>query len=500
MSERTEETKQSYPRHVFQDCFTFHIPLHVTADLAPAIRHTRQKRLKLLHPPDVTSHSTNKLPEDSKNDTKEQEGEDLTSPEEETAEGNREEPKKSNKQRGNVPQRHEYSSILDYLEAKYVQGVQLDDDEEEDDEEGLGSIYSETSFLDDTDLKRNVAEQVLANTTTTKLELQDDDEFFVNVGNLEVEETEWTQEHYDPLQDVDANSNKKKKVNKKRKPAEEVSSSPKSKPKKPKTTAENNKKITDNSTSDLRLLQNQASNAEEKMEELYQKVLEHLNNASEQELPRKKTKERVSLVCPADKQPGDTILFSNPHVPGQRLKVKIPKNTAPGGTFKVTVPVAEPPSDDDTDHNKLGRVFYDILDEYARAFDDWCDAEGEYRKAAGDDKDYSTVMEKRKRFDKMVTEVPQDLKTPLDKAYLQKITRRARQNRAKREKLAAKDENEDDETVKSSKSKATEKKKTKVKKEPVVDETVDDSDHPKVLVPELATEFPTCKFNPADFA
>ena len=35
--------------------------------------------------------------------------------------------------------------------------------------------------------------------------------------------------------------------------------------------------------------------------------------------------------------------------------------------------------DDDTDYNKLDRAFYDALDDYARAFDDWCDAEGDYR-------------------------------------------------------------------------------------------------------------------------
>ena len=44
----------------------------------------------------------------------------------------------------------------------------------------------------------------MGQTTTTKLELMQDhdDDFFVNVGNFEVEETELTHSNYDPLQDA----------------------------------------------------------------------------------------------------------------------------------------------------------------------------------------------------------------------------------------------------------------------------------------------------------
>ena len=81
----------------------------------------------------------------------------------------------------------------------------------DDKSEGHGSLFSGGSFLDDRDLQRDVAEQVMANTTMTKLELEEDDtDFFVNVGNLEVEDNEYG-DHYDPLQDKDNQTSKKRK-------------------------------------------------------------------------------------------------------------------------------------------------------------------------------------------------------------------------------------------------------------------------------------------------
>jgi hypothetical protein len=55
--------------------------------------------------------------------------------------------------------------------------------------------------LDDTQLKSELAEQVLSQKTQAKVgvETDDDDEFFVNVGNLEVEEHDLMD--YDPLEE-----------------------------------------------------------------------------------------------------------------------------------------------------------------------------------------------------------------------------------------------------------------------------------------------------------
>jgi hypothetical protein len=262
------------------------------------------------------------------------------------------------------------------------------------------------------------------------------------------------------------------------------------------------------------------------MEKYYKQLLAMIKTASNEELPRKKTKERVAITCPPDKKPGDQIMFANPHVPGQRLKVKIPKNATPGSTFKVTVPVADLAADDETDYNKFSREFYDTLDDYARAYDNWCDAEQDYRKASGD-KEFAGHLEKRKKFDVLISEFPKDLKTIVDKPYIQKILRRARQNKHKRERTMAKqaarvngesdsdedsDEEEEKEEVKpKAKAVAVEKKASPVKKQKaVVSMSSLSKAQPKaaataapstvtIVIPQLSKVFSTKVFSADDF-
>jgi hypothetical protein len=171
--------------------------------------------------------------------------------------------------------------------------------------------------------------------------------------------------------------------------------------------------------------------------------MDMINSFTDVQLPRraKPKKVRVQLTCPANKAPGDFVTFANPHNPNQKLRVKIPPNTEPGKAFKVSVP--KPPDEDEDDldpkkdYNKLTREFYELLDDYARSFDDWCDAEGEYQEALG--KKYFPVhFTKREKWDKFSTAVPKDLKTPLNKPYLQKLQRRARQLKHKRKQAQVK--------------------------------------------------------------
>ena len=587
---KNNNNKHKYTR-LFRDALTIEVPLTApTVDLGVLLPLARRHRIQALYrafpacrPPTAgqkkrtnAETSKSKIPTET-NDHLDRDTADLTAQQKPDPKQNNKK-KKSNK-RSHVPQPQEFDNVLDYLEAKYVQGVMVDesdqdgsgaggvdgdgddDDNNDDDDEMAGSVYSESSFINDTDLQRTIAEQVLAHATTTKLELQDDNEFFVNVGNLEVEESEMNHPDYDPLQDTNARSTKttsssKSMLTKKRKAKTEhgsaastgtelktatkgkkeklaaakkkdsavsikdtldkttkskvalSSSSPakkrklkdesdgvkkkkklaapeslvkttgsppssstkRKKPKKTDAEAQRNKKAETE-----QLAQNGGDDSEEDdddnsanrsagmtvdpncsheqlqqislqrkavLEEVYQQLVSMIQAAPPEVLPRKKTKERVSLTCPMDKKPGDSILFSNPHVPGQRLKVKIPKNTEPGGTFRVTVPVTDlnakkeetggAAGDEETDYNKLGRVFHDTVDDYARAYDEWCDAEGIYRKAIGDT-EYAPHFEKRKKFDKLVKEFPKDLKTPVDLNYLKKVLRRARQNRSKRE-------------------------------------------------------------------
>lgn len=439
---------------VLRDTIAFEVPLDGCSfvDLGAAVKRVRAKRIESILKAFPTLQPKKKVEQEvAEDDDDDDKGEGETTAEKET--GKKKKAKKK-KPLESMPKPSEYGNMIEYLEAKYVQGVMVNDaangeDDDDDDDEGQGSVYSEASFLDDTDLQRTVAEQVLANSTTTKVELDGHhDEFFVNVGTLEVEETDLTMETYDPLQDtLDSKKQKKKKPQVKRKRAAADTGPEKDvKPKAKKTKAavkdENDKpnekspKVTTSnpttaaSSESNGTLESESRIRKDRADTLYQQLVDMIQNATTDELPRRKTKERVALTCPPEKKPGDSILFSNPHVPGQRLKVKIPDNTPPGGSFKVTVPV-QPPADDDTDYNKLSRAFYDTLDDYARAYDDWCDAEGLVRKAAGDDS-YTAHFEKRKKFDSFLKVFPQDLKTPVDMDYVKKLLRRARQNKSKR--------------------------------------------------------------------
>ena len=520
---------------LFQDCVTIQIPLDVTADLGVAFQRTRRKRVQALTkafpglvvtqpaapttlPPEVAKDSL-------KGDTTMEDDDD---DDDENKTGPVSPPRKP---LSHVPRKEDYANVVDYLEAKYVQGVMLDDekepggnndeddDDDDDDDEGQGSVYSQSSFLDDQDLQRGIAEQVLAQSTTTKLELEsnNDDAFFVNVGDLEVEQSFMTEEGYDPLQGLD----NVKKPKKKRKPAEKKDSKSvtskssstgkeKKKPAAKATTAKGNKtgtpkkksdaseasdkkaKATTTSTTTLpkkkdKTLSTTAEKAaaakKTKVDAALKIVVKIVKDLPATDLPRRKTSEKVAITCPADKQPGDSILFANPHVEGQRLKVKIPKKTVPGGTFRVTVPVAPRSEDenDTTDHNKWSREFYDAFIDYCALYDEWIDLVAVVKEEEGDT-EYAAYVEKRNKFLPLLKELPKDLKTPLDKAYLNKLLRRARQNRNKRER-----------TRKLQEEKAAEEPADTGENEPS-----DEKDAPatrQVIVPQLATEFPTVAFD-----
>lgn len=522
---------------MFQDSICLHIPLNLTVDLGVALRRTRTKRIEALYQkyPDLKEKNESGEEEDDEQEEDEEEGESDAEMEEGEEGAEKKEKKKQKKKEKNskkksnlVPQRHEFGSIMDYLEAKYVRGVMIENEKEKapkgsdeegdddasapkpDDDEGQGSVYSESSFLDDRDLQRDVAEQVLAQTTTTKLELEGDDDFFVNVGDLDVEETELTQQHYDPLEDsekkVKTPTKKRKKpsgdgaaakktgaasppakkkaaVTKKKKKEDEKekgkgSGSGKSKPspkkkkpvvstKKPKLRKEKEKEESGNesesssegaavvvaASSKKAVAANTTKKPPEEMKELkkeagrtraimmkrFDTVKKMIKELTKEQLPRRPPlKSKVSITCPANKKEGDEVTFANPHIPGQRLRVQVPKGTFAGETFKVTVPVPKPSAGDDdegVDHNKFPRLLQDELDMYAREYDIFCKHEGDYRHAK--DEEFPIHLEKRKKYDQVVKEFPKNLMTPIDSEYMKKLVRRARQNKSKRTKSAA---------------------------------------------------------------
>jgi len=128
------------------------------------------------------------------------------------------------KMESTIPKRDGYSSMLDYLEAKYVKGVVVqetglsdkggvEDEAIMSDSEASGSCYSNANdsgnnFIDDSDLKLDLVQQVVASSSfgKTKLEaearrsknsntdrhvegiIDDDGAYFVNLGKLEMED------------------------------------------------------------------------------------------------------------------------------------------------------------------------------------------------------------------------------------------------------------------------------------------------------------------------
>ena len=525
---------------LFQDCIRVEIPLDYTADLTHALRHTRQKRVQAIHQAFPMLH-TRKTKLSTQQQADDDEDEDGKSSGKEGSPDS--DPKSQRPLHSNGTDRQNYSSILDYLEAKYVKGVMIEDPADEgdgalpeNDADERGSVYSESSFLDDTDLQRDVAEQVLAHSTATKIELQEDDGFFVNVGNLEVEESELTKEHYDPLEDIQKEKAKPVKVRKKpgpkpgfkrAQPTEKKTSitSPTSKSvasagskkstastksgqpskKKAKTapsagnaaekktpSSPTKKGPTTKPTAQVKKLTKAENDKKKIMEGSYKLIVSLIGK---EDLPRGKTKEKVALTCPADKKPGDSILFENPHVQGQRLKVKIPKTCKPGGTFRVTVPVPPAKEGGEVDHNKWTREFYMALSDYAYHYDDWMDAKTERMAAMG--QEFPGHFEKRKKFDRMITEFPKDLKTPIDKAYLQKILRRARQNKHKREKTAKIKQEGDSSGGKKSEPKTEESSAAPSSKEASSSKK---SQPDRITLPVAGTQFPRRSFNEEDFA
>jgi hypothetical protein len=353
---------------IFQDAVTVLIPLDVTADLKIAMKKTRAKRILSIYKkfPSLKKE-TKKL--DDKNNLKDDDEPMLDDEEEENAkEKDDKQPPSKKKKMENVPQPDQFGSVLDYLEAKYVKGVMLEEDDEDgapigldDKSEGQGSVYSRDSFLDDTDLQRDVAEQVMASTTLTKLELEHEDgDFFVNVGTLEVENDDYG-DNYDPLQDKENTGKTKTKTTKKRKKSSSAGSttsaksskssksskvtistaaSPASKSRKIKTeqkkkkqpqpqqqqptsAAKSTKSIksavsTASTTKSKKTVEKKgdkvaklaAKKAKSHSDALFKKAAGMIKKLTSEELPKRTTKRKVALKCPKNKKPGDDITFT----------------------------------------------------------------------------------------------------------------------------------------------------------------------------------------------
>lgn len=121
------------------------------------------------------------------------------------------------------------------------------------------------------------------------------------------------------------------------------------------------------------------------------------------------------------------ITYRNPHNTDQRLRVKVPEKCAPGDTFKVSVPIP-PPEDNGSDENNFSSEFKDLIDDFARAYDDWCRAQVVI------EPNFKVFKEKQAKFDKLSKEFPSNMLTKIDSDYLKKMVRRVRQYKIKKRK------------------------------------------------------------------
>jgi hypothetical protein len=229
-----------------RDSLIVHIPLHVTADLGIAMKRVRAKhiaRFKQLHPhlfdnsitktkPDATEASS--LTVDGKDGNKSYAESDDDASQDKGRKGKDKDERNMQDESmmdtiGSEVRKEQFGSMVDYLEAKYARGVMIHDLDERirekkknDGGKGTidtdvdlnvlsdseaGSCYSEDSgdFIDDSDLRTDVAHQIFASSAfgTTRIEAEaaskakgadddsigaDDHAFFVNVGDLEMED------------------------------------------------------------------------------------------------------------------------------------------------------------------------------------------------------------------------------------------------------------------------------------------------------------------------
>lgn len=490
-----------------KDTLTVMIPMDVTVDLGVAMRRTRTKRLRRLRElyPELSASAgrgrggagTGTEGEKGGSDEKKAAGGGVSSgaegendDEDDLDEDNEEGGASDGPSSGTGLRREDYGSVLDYLEAKYVRGVQIGAtgpttgdgeggeeaaaDLSDDDSGGVRSVYSDDSGIDDSMLRHEVYEQVMATGKyggATKVEQEakkakkgrmesaknsddggsgandipsteggggivDDDAFFVNVGDLEMAD----EGDYDGVNNIDWNavakaeqsSKSKKKTKKKKKATSETkkkdassggskpssrdeskgdapkkrakkssekspkkkkdsgsaasSSSKKEKTKSPKKGGASTSKSKDGASPELsaRAIELSAESAKLKAAsgKLHRACVRRIKKCTEQDLPRKQKaqkKARVSVPIPTDKGPGDVVVFKNPHIPEQKLRLTVPKNwnrTKSGGNIAVNVQKSV--VTDEAKENDLPKLLKDALNEYSQAFDDWVEAEGEY--------------------------------------------------------------------------------------------------------------------------
>jgi len=467
------------------------IPLNITADLPSIVRsqrtqtELRQRMMRKRKRVRVSDGDSDGDPKDLKDGKEIDDKDDVSSKDEDDGS---QELGGNDDHDGMMPHRGDYSNVLDYLEAKYVRGVNVDsgdsganDEHDKANENDAGSYYSDAdnSFLDDSELVTTLAEQVLAGAAKTKVEMNakkeredldessdDDAAFFVNMGDIEIAEDEddptensWFINAHEEYEKEKLRLAKKGGSKKKRKPKDlvlpssgpsgssssKVSTQSKSLPKK--EAIKPPQKNCTKSNEELERLRSKVDELKGEVDNLVEASRRAIADLTEDHLPRISTTFKAVIDMPDNLEPGESFQFVNPRIPGQKLQANIPEVIPDNRKITVFCPCPEGETsteDMEGKTNKLPKEFRELLDVYSKVYDEWVCARCDFADAHPDEKPLKPYNERSKKFIKIISFFPSNLAMPIDSRYIQSRIKQLRQNRHKKNKVLAENGREHD--------------------------------------------------------
>ena len=258
-------------------------------------------------------------------------------------------------------------------------------------------------------------------------------------------------------------------------------------------------------------LANEAAKLKAASDKLHRACIREVKKCTEDDLPKKQPPQkmaRASIPVPPDKGPGDPVMFVNPHIPTQKMRVSVPDKwdrDKSGGSITVSVPtviIRKEKKD-----NKLPESLRDVLTDYSQAYDDYLNTEASYRDACPElmykTGSFKPNTERQTMFDKIIKAFPKDLETPIDLGYLRKIVRNYKKS-AKYKRKLEKLEKEKAKAGGSPRKMASPAKSPEAKRRKLEAKLAEmDGKAPppmlEVCVPGKGGEFPTIEFDEADF-
>ena len=165
----SSKRKRKRSRHVpVKDSLLIEVPMSITADMGVAMRRTRRKRSERIKNWLASGEEAKKQAQAATASATPKPDDEEDGDGERSIEG-------CNFDEDGGPKR----GSIEYLEAKYVRGVMIDDyDEraarESEESEGDGSVYGDDDFIDDSLLQEEVAGQVLASSTYGRTQMEEE--------------------------------------------------------------------------------------------------------------------------------------------------------------------------------------------------------------------------------------------------------------------------------------------------------------------------------------